>query len=187
LPRGDVLFENEGYHSYHVIKVIDRENAVIRWRIKTLGRIIRSRPLLIPHGHGVILRNDPDEDAKHVPPETLEMTVWLAAPTAGMTDDTAVDLRGMYMVTGEKEYTDESGESCTIKVISPFDIKRYLPEEHPRTWTDISRKHSITAKLLAVKGDSVELEREDGAVVLVPLQRLCKEDRKYAASCLRFK
>lgn len=48
-----------------------------------------------------------------------------------------------------------------------------------RTWTDASGKFKITAKLKSAIAGNVELEREDGTVVTVPIDKLSEEDQAY--------
>ena len=51
-----------------------------------------------------------------------------------------------------------------------------------RVWEDATGKHHTVADLVAVVGDSVELEKTDGKTVTVPLEKLSKADRVYAES-----
>ncbi|NND99363.1 MAG: PQQ-binding-like beta-propeller repeat protein [Pirellulaceae bacterium] len=48
-----------------------------------------------------------------------------------------------------------------------------------RTWNDISGKFSIQAEFVAVDGDQVQLKRESGQVVVVPLKRLSGPDQRW--------
>jgi hypothetical protein len=48
-----------------------------------------------------------------------------------------------------------------------------------RTWTDRSGKFQIRAKYLATEGEKVKLEKADGTVLTVPLDRLSEEDQKF--------
>jgi WD40 repeat protein len=51
-----------------------------------------------------------------------------------------------------------------------------------REWTDSTGQFRIEAELVSVKNEKVYLERSDGQVVAVPLERLSKEDLRYLAS-----
>lgn len=51
-----------------------------------------------------------------------------------------------------------------------------------REWKDNTGQFRIEAELISVKNEKVYLERSDGQVVAVPLERLCKEDLRYLAS-----
>jgi hypothetical protein len=54
------------------------------------------------------------------------------------------------------------------------------PETEPvRLWTDSSGKFKINAKLLRVADGNVELQKDDGSVVKVPITRLSEADRRY--------
>jgi hypothetical protein len=48
-----------------------------------------------------------------------------------------------------------------------------------RTWTDASGKHTMRAKLKSAAAGNVNLEKEDGTMVVVPIDRLSEEDQKY--------
>jgi len=48
-----------------------------------------------------------------------------------------------------------------------------------RTWTDRSGKFQIRAKYVATEGENVKLEKADGTVIAVPLERLSEEDQKF--------
>ena len=50
-----------------------------------------------------------------------------------------------------------------------------------RTWTDDSGKYSCKADLVGVGKDTVRLKRDDGKIITVPIARLSRADRAYAA------
>ena len=50
----------------------------------------------------------------------------------------------------------------------------------PRTWTDSTGKFKVKATLVDLLDDKVQLQREDGKTVEVPLERLSAEDREAA-------
>jgi len=51
-----------------------------------------------------------------------------------------------------------------------------------RTWTDNSGSFRVEAELVTVKNDKVYLEKVDGSVIAVPLDRLSDADREYIRS-----
>jgi WD40 repeat protein len=56
-----------------------------------------------------------------------------------------------------------------------------------REWTDVTGSFHLEAKLLTVKEGKVYLEKSDGKVVPVPLDRLSEPDRKYLASLAKYR
>ena len=52
----------------------------------------------------------------------------------------------------------------------------------PRVWQDTTGKFKITAKIVGVKDGKVALQKEDGSVVNVPIEKLSEQDRKYLES-----
>ena len=47
-----------------------------------------------------------------------------------------------------------------------------------REWTDSSGTHKIEAELVKLDGEVVHLKKPDGAIVKIPLSKLCEDDRK---------
>lgn len=80
------------------------------------------------------------------------------------------------------------GKSVDVDSINDYIAK--LPTEtlelaspmKPRKWQDTTGKFNITAKLLGVQDGKASLEKEDGSVVHVPLEKLSEADRKYLES-----
>jgi hypothetical protein len=52
-----------------------------------------------------------------------------------------------------------------------------------RTWTDASGSFSVTAKFRGMVNEVVKLEREDGSVINVPLEKLSEADQE----CIRLR
>ncbi len=48
-----------------------------------------------------------------------------------------------------------------------------------REWTDSSGTHKVEAELVKLDGEVVHLKKNDGAIVKIPLNKLCEEDRKF--------
>ena len=49
----------------------------------------------------------------------------------------------------------------------------------PRQWTDASGSHHISATFRGMANELVKLQREDGAIVSIPLEKLCDDDQDY--------
>ena len=48
-----------------------------------------------------------------------------------------------------------------------------------REWSDPSGKFRVQAELVSVRGDKVILEKADGSIVTVPIEKLCQADRDF--------
>ncbi len=57
--------------------------------------------------------------------------------------------------------------------------------DNVRTWSDTTGKFQIRAKFVEVSDGKVVLEREDGAQVTIPLDKLSEADRKVAADMMK--
>ncbi|TWU00912.1 SHD1 domain-containing protein [Stieleria varia] len=56
----------------------------------------------------------------------------------------------------------------------------YVPQiTFAREWVDSTGKFRVNAELVAVRGDNVVLERENGQIVSLPISRLCKADQDF--------
>ena len=53
-----------------------------------------------------------------------------------------------------------------------------VPFEY-RTWIDSTGRHRVVARLLAVEGDTVRLQREDGRLASIAVERLSSDDEQY--------
>ncbi len=51
-----------------------------------------------------------------------------------------------------------------------------------REWTDRSGQHHVQAKLLGVEDGQAKLEKVNGTVVFVPLEKLSEADRRFIAA-----
>jgi hypothetical protein len=56
---------------------------------------------------------------------------------------------------------------------------RRAPVPGLRTWTSADRKFTVRARLMNVDEDAAVLQKVDGEELIVPLEKLCEEDRKY--------
>lgn len=52
----------------------------------------------------------------------------------------------------------------------------------PRLWTDRTGQFQVRAKYIGIEGGKVKLEKADGTVISVPLERLSEEDQKFVAA-----
>lgn len=48
-----------------------------------------------------------------------------------------------------------------------------------REWSDPSGKFRVQAELVSVRGDKVILEKSDGSIISVPIEKLCQADRDF--------
>jgi WD40 repeat protein len=48
-----------------------------------------------------------------------------------------------------------------------------------REWSDASGKFRVQAELVSVRGDKVVLEKKDGSIIAVPIDKLCQADRDF--------
>ena len=71
-----------------------------------------------------------------------------------------------------------------LAILSPLSLSNSAQEQEKasrvRTWTDASGKYSIKAELLKSEDGVVELKKEDGTTVVLPLDKLSDADRTYA-------
>jgi tetratricopeptide (TPR) repeat protein len=69
-------------------------------------------------------------------------------------------------------------------ILSPLSLSNSVQQQEDagrfRTWTDASGKYSIKAELLKSEDGVVELKKEDGTTVVLPLEKLSDADRAYA-------
>jgi hypothetical protein len=80
------------------------------------------------------------------------------------------------------------GQASDVDTINDYVAK--LPVEtlelespmKPRKWQDTTGKFNITAKVISVKDGKVVLQKEDGSIINVPIEKLSEPDRKYLES-----
>lgn len=80
------------------------------------------------------------------------------------------------------------GQASSVDMINGYVAK--LPVEtlelespmKPRKWQDATGKFNITAKVMSIKDGKVALQKEDGSIVNVPIEKLSEPDRKYLES-----
>ena len=73
----------------------------------------------------------------------------------------------------------------TLTLLGVCTAWRPLAAAEIRTWSDTTGKFQIMAKFVEVSDGKVVLEREDGAQVTIPLDKLNEADRKAAADMMK--
>ena len=69
---------------------------------------------------------------------------------------------------------------CLVPLLISFLGLIGLTNSSPaRTWSDTSGAYSVEATLVGVKEGSVQLLKEDGSIICVPIPRLSRTDREY--------
>ncbi|NLE36759.1 MAG: hypothetical protein GX621_01895 [Pirellulaceae bacterium] len=84
---------------------------------------------------------------------------------------------------------DASEEDWMRQAIELLSIKRRVPgnagngsARTVREWTDATGKFRITAECLGLEDGKARLRKPDGAVLMVPLDRLSEKDREWIES-----
>ena len=78
------------------------------------------------------------------------------------------------------------GSTKTVPLVEPIDLSAYVAKEEQRRkedkrrkWTDASGTFSVSAIFARYSDGKVELLKEDGSEVAVPLSKLSKTDQEY--------
>lgn len=61
-------------------------------------------------------------------------------------------------------------------------VESNLNSAELRTWKDVSGEYSTVAEFVSLKDGKVQLKKQNGSVISVPLERLSEADRAYAKS-----
>ncbi len=128
----------------------------------------------------------------------LKKNYWLEGfATRGVVDGDMVRVGCLLEITGTKQYTTVLGATKTVLVLEPYPIDTTLPERRekeidsvkpeerqvgiaaPRQWTDATGKFKVNATFRGVIGGNVQLEREDGSKIGLPLEQLSNEDQQW--------
>ena len=140
---------------------------------------------------GTILAGHPDYD-----PYILH-----GIDTSNLTDNNVVWVRQAVAVTGTEQYTTVLGAAKTVLRVDVVPQVRDLdqcandslagnqprtkkegsdkPERSSRTWTDAAGSHTIEAEFRGVVNGVVSLEKRDGKIVKLPVEKLSKEDQEW--------
>ena len=106
-----------------------------------------------------------EADAKReVTRVTMGLKYGLTFPTVSDTED-------------EEEKLAKEGKSKPGKTASDNPERSKM-----RVWTDSSGRFKINAKCIGIENGKVKLEKADGAVLEVPLDKLSEEDKRFLAS-----
>ncbi len=73
-------------------------------------------------------------------------------------------------------------EALTRKILGTLRPAGTAAPPELRTWTSADGKFSTEGRLVAVKGESVQLKKANGTVIPVPLAKLSQADRDYVAA-----
>jgi hypothetical protein len=67
----------------------------------------------------------------------------------------------------------------TLEALQKEQAQQKDPDETLRSWTDLSGKYKLRAKYSGRKNGKVRLKKEDGSELLIPLDKLSKDDQEY--------
>jgi len=103
-------------------------------------------------------------------------------PDMGANAGPLVDHAASANAAGDRSMEDNDRPLTTATgAINPDDDLRSAddPPSDYRTWVDDTGRHRVVARLVAVEGDSVQLQKENGHTATVPLSRLSPDDNEY--------
>jgi alkyl hydroperoxide reductase subunit AhpC/uncharacterized cupin superfamily protein len=78
-----------------------------------------------------------------------------------------------------KEWEKKKEQERAARLKKAEELKAKAKAVKARTWSDASGGFHVTAKFRGVVNGKVKLEKEDGEIVNVPLEKLSEEDQKY--------
>lgn len=125
--------------------------------------------------------------------------IWMVGRYSNAVDGQVAKFNGVFRVTGTKQYATALGSSKTVYQIEKFDIapivERLKAEaaakqpdktepaatEEWREWSDATGQFKLTARLISVTDGKVKLEKQDGSVANVPVDKLSEADQKVVA------
>lgn len=81
--------------------------------------------------------------------------------------------RGNASMSRPKELKSQTGDGVDLAIMER------VADAAPREWLDKTEKHETTAKYVSSSADAVRLQKSDGKVVTVPLDKLSDIDRQY--------
>lgn len=114
----------------------------------------------------------------------------LSIPTKGLVDGKNVVVEQPVFISGTETYDTIKGSNTVFK-IKPFDpvwaLDKSLtqpPVPELKDWSDVSNQFTANARLIDLDLKVVTLEKADGQVITIPISKLSKKDREYAAKHL---
>lgn len=131
--------------------------------------------------------------------EIGDYLIWVVGRYRDVVDGQSVTFPGVFIVSGTKQYTTAIGGSKTVYMLESFDIAPIVerlkaeaaakqPEkaepqttEEWREWSDATGQFKLTARLISVADGKVKLEKKDGSVANVPIDKLSEADQKVVA------
>jgi len=130
--------------------------------------------------------------------EAGDYLVWVVGKYSGVVDGQTVTFNEVFRVTGTKQYTTAIGGSKTVFMLERFDIapiverlkaeavankpaNEKMAEPEFREWSDATGQFKLTARLISVTDGKVKLEKKDGSVANVPVDKLSEADQKMVA------
>lgn len=176
-----------GYIPSHAVLF---DGALNFWRCK-VQQVIDERNMLVK-----VTRHDATYTTAR---EAGSYLIWVVGKYSGVIDGQNVTLKSVFRVTGTKQYTTAIGGSKTVFMLEPFDIAPIVerlkaeaaankpaepkPDAVPefREWSDATGQFKLTARLISVADGKVKLEKQDGSVANVPVDKLSEADQKVVA------
>jgi hypothetical protein len=174
-----------GYLPDHVV---DTEDGQRSWQFK-VQQVVDERNMLVKvtqynHSRGA---------------EVGDYLIWVVGRYSDVVDGQSVTFPGVFIVSGTKQYTTAIGGSKTVYMLEKFDIAPIVerlkaeaaakqPEKTEtdvkqewREWSDATGQFKLTARLISITDGKVKLEKKDGSVANVPVDKLSEADQKVVA------
>lgn len=175
-----------GYLPDHVVEFDGANNS---WQFK-VQQVVDERNMLVR----VARRDHTYLNAR----EAGSYLIWIVGKYSGVVDGQAVTFNEVFRVTGTKQYATAIGGSKTVFMLERFDIAPIVErlqaeatangparkqEAQPefREWSDATGQFKLTARLISVADGKAKLEKKDGSVVNVPVDKLNESDQKFLA------
>lgn len=174
-----------GYLPDHVVPFDGEENS---WQFK-VQQVVDERNMLVKVTRFSHTRGR----------EAATYLIWVVGQYKGVVDDQNVTFNEVFRVTGTKQYPTAIGGSKTVFMLEQFDIAPIVerlkaeaaakqPEktetdarEEWREWSDATGQFKLTARLISVTDGKVKLEKKDGSVANVPIDKLSEADQTVVA------
>lgn len=117
-----------------------------------------------------------------------DFRVWIEGlSTENVAEDDRIEMAGrIFEVRGTKRYDTVAGGSRTVKHLAAIDVGpakeaaiKLIELSAYRAWKDDAGKFAVAARFLEFKAGSVSLQRLDGKLITVPMNRLSRADQKW--------